>query len=51
MVSCRNTGAAGQADLLACADDGAVADAESAQVHINGFEAVLMVNSDIISSR
>lgn len=51
MVACGDACAAGQADLLACADDGPAADAETAQVHVNGFETILVVNGDIVSGR
>lgn len=49
MVTGGNTGASGKTDLLSRTDDGAVADTESAKVHIYGFEAVLMINGHIVA--
>ena len=51
MVACGDAGGAGQADLLSGTDDGAAADAETAQVHIHRLIAVLVVNDHIVTGR
>ena len=50
MVTCCDTGRASQSDLLPRADDGTITDAKTAQVHIYGFEAILMIHAPLCVS-
>ena len=49
VVTGRNTRAAGKSDLLTGTDHCSVTDTESAKVHINGLEAILMVYRYIVA--
>ena len=49
MVTGGNTSASSQTDLLTGTDDGSIADAESAEVHIYGLKAVLVINGHIVT--